>query len=201
MEIAVGKWGRVNSALDPAPVQMFENTINYKPEYILDENGQRQKFKINHEGDFVLNLPEVRKTIEINGNKKETDRNRVEIEGIKEVTYNKGNESFMVQLEDKKLMVEKPFTLNSSNFNQFHFISSDFNLFQSISNNFQQFLIHDQNGEYFRQWRPQIKKPDDIWNEIVKVTNIPGLTSAPKIATYRNQVGDAFNRNACANGT
>ncbi|HWS01357.1 MAG TPA: efflux RND transporter permease subunit, partial [Prolixibacteraceae bacterium] len=31
------------------------------------------------------------------------------------------------------------------------------------------------------QWRPEIKKPDDIWNEIVKVTNIPGLTSAPKL--------------------
>lgn len=33
----------------------------------------------------------------------------------------------------------------------------------------------------FRQWRPEIKKPNDIWNEIVKVTNIPGLTSAPKL--------------------
>jgi Cu(I)/Ag(I) efflux system membrane protein CusA/SilA len=42
-------------------------------------------------------------------------------------------------------------------------------------------LIPDKNGEYFRQWRPQIKSPTDIWNEIVKVTNIPGLTSAPKL--------------------
>ncbi|MCK7539764.1 MAG: hypothetical protein MZV63_57080 [Marinilabiliales bacterium] len=25
------------------------------------------------------------------------------------------------------------------------------------------------------------KNPGDIWNEIVKVTNIPGLTSAPKL--------------------
>ena len=31
------------------------------------------------------------------------------------------------------------------------------------------------------QWRPEIRKPDDIWNEIAKVTNIPGLTSAPKL--------------------
>ncbi len=46
VEIAVGKWGRVNSALDPAPVQMFENTINYRPEYILDENGHRMQFKV-----------------------------------------------------------------------------------------------------------------------------------------------------------
>ena len=42
-------------------------------------------------------------------------------------------------------------------------------------------LIADHSGEYFRQWRPEIKHPDDIWNEIVKVTNIPGLTSAPKL--------------------
>lgn len=41
VDITVGKWGRVNSALDPAPTQMFENTIIYRSEYILDENGHR----------------------------------------------------------------------------------------------------------------------------------------------------------------
>merc|ERR1711974_437612 len=30
-------------------------------------------------------------------------------------------------------------------------------------------------------WRDKIKSPDDIWNEIVKVTKIPGVTSAPKL--------------------
>ena len=54
VEIAVGKWGRVNSALDPAPVQMFENTINYRPEYILDENGHRMQFKVDREGNYIL---------------------------------------------------------------------------------------------------------------------------------------------------
>ena len=33
IESVVGKWGRVNSALDPAPIQMYETVINYKPEY------------------------------------------------------------------------------------------------------------------------------------------------------------------------
>src|SRR5512145_2731095 len=42
-------------------------------------------------------------------------------------------------------------------------------------------LIPDDKGDYFRQWRTHIKKPSDIWNEIVKVTNIPGLTSAPRL--------------------
>lgn len=115
VETTVGKWGRANSALDPAPVQMFENTINYRPEYILDENGHRERFKVNRNGEF-----------ELKGGS----------------TYNP----------------EKGFRL----------VSKDS-------------LIVDQNGEYFRQWRPQIHKTDDIWNEIIKVSNIPGVTSAPKL--------------------
>ncbi|MFT7591235.1 MAG: Cu(I)/Ag(I) efflux system membrane protein CusA/SilA [bacterium] len=31
VELAVGKLGRVESALDPAPISMYENIINYKP--------------------------------------------------------------------------------------------------------------------------------------------------------------------------
>ena len=54
VETVVGKWGRVNSALDPAPVQMFENTISYRPEYILDENGNRKRFKTSRKGEFIL---------------------------------------------------------------------------------------------------------------------------------------------------
>ena len=54
VENVVGKWGRVNSALDPAPTSMYENLINYKPEYILDENGHRMRFKINRKDAFVL---------------------------------------------------------------------------------------------------------------------------------------------------
>ena len=54
VELAVGKWGRVNSALDPAPIQMYETTINYLPEYILNENGQRARFKTDGKGHFVL---------------------------------------------------------------------------------------------------------------------------------------------------
>ncbi len=116
VEVAVGKWGRVNSALDPAPTQMFENTINYRSEYILDENGHRMQFKVDRDGNFILT-----------NNKK----------------FNPGKEAFRIIPSDS--------------------------------------LIPDKNGEYFRQWRPQIKKPLDIWKEIVKVTDIPGLTSAPKL--------------------
>ena len=116
VEVAVGKWGRVNSALDPAPVQMFENTISYRSEYILDENGHRMQFKVDREGNFILKS------------------------GAK---YNLEKDGF------KAIPVDS--------------------------------LIPAENGEYFRQWRPEIKRPNDIWNQIVKVTNIPGLTSAPKL--------------------
>jgi Cu(I)/Ag(I) efflux system membrane protein CusA/SilA len=116
VEQAVGKWGRVNSALDPAPVQMFENTINYRPEYILDGNGHRMRFRTDRKGSFMLSGG---------------------------ATYNPVKDGFRIIPVDS--------------------------------------LIPDHRGDYFRQWRPQIKNPQDIWNEIVKVTNIPGLTSAPKL--------------------
>ncbi|OJV39057.1 MAG: cation transporter [Bacteroidia bacterium 43-41] len=115
VEMAVGKWGRVNSALDPAPVQMFENVINYRPEFILDENGRRMRFKVNRKEEYIL----------------------------------------------KNGSVYKP--------------KEGFRLIPADS------LMPDRRGDYFRQWRPHIKTTDDIWQEIVNVTHLPGLTSAPKL--------------------
>jgi len=54
VENVVGKWGRVNSALDPAPTSMYENVINYRSEYILNEKGHRMRFKVDRKGAFVL---------------------------------------------------------------------------------------------------------------------------------------------------
>ncbi|OEK03364.1 cation transporter [Roseivirga sp. 4D4] len=100
IESVVGKFGRTESALDPAPISMYENVINYKSEYITDQNGRRLRFK-KQDGEYV----------------------RDEL----------GN------------------------------------------------LMLDKRGAYFRQWRDEIKSPDDIWNEIVRVTKLPGVTSAPKL--------------------
>lgn len=47
--------------------------------------------------------------------------------------------------------------------------------------NYKSEYITDANGNQIRQWRENIKSPDDIWNEIVKVAQIPGTTSAPKL--------------------
>jgi len=44
VSMAVGKLGRVESPLDPAPVSMIETVINYHSQYIQDESGRRKKF-------------------------------------------------------------------------------------------------------------------------------------------------------------
>ena len=41
VERVVGKLGRVESALDPAPISMFEAVITYKSEYRVEEDGSR----------------------------------------------------------------------------------------------------------------------------------------------------------------
>ena len=44
VEQAVGKLGRADSALDPAPISMIETVINYKSEYITDADGRLLTF-------------------------------------------------------------------------------------------------------------------------------------------------------------
>jgi copper/silver efflux system protein len=53
VEMVVGKAGRIESALDPAPVSMFENIILYKSEYITDENGYPIRFKTDKADNFI----------------------------------------------------------------------------------------------------------------------------------------------------
>jgi Cu(I)/Ag(I) efflux system membrane protein CusA/SilA len=42
-------------------------------------------------------------------------------------------------------------------------------------------VIPDPAGRPFRQWRPHIRSPEDIWKEIQKAAKIPGVTSAPEL--------------------
>jgi copper/silver efflux system protein len=54
VDLTVGKWGRANTALDPAPVSMYENIINYLPEFKVNDDGHKTRFKINDDNAFVL---------------------------------------------------------------------------------------------------------------------------------------------------
>lgn len=102
VELAVGKLGRVESSLDPAPISMIETIISYKTEFISDANGRILTFNYNEEnGEFVRDQS--------------------------------GN------------------------------------------------LVADNDGRPYRQWRDEIKSPDDIWHEIVEAAKVPGTTSAPKL--------------------
>ncbi|MCG2586960.1 efflux RND transporter permease subunit [Rhodohalobacter sulfatireducens] len=108
VETVVGKMGRTNSALDPAPISMFENVILYKSEYKTDESGRRIRYRVDDNDEFVR------------------DENGA--------------------------------------------------------------LIPDSDGEFYRQWRDEIQSPDDIWNEIVEASRIPGTTSAPKLQPIQTRL-------------
>lgn len=116
VELVVGKMGRAESALDPAPISMYENIINYKSEYLVNKKGHRERFKTDKKNRFILTSGDT--------------------------------------------------------------LTNEEALKQGIT---EDELIADESGNYFRNWREHIHSPDDIWNEIVKVTNIPGVTSAPKL--------------------
>ncbi|KAB8152694.1 cation transporter [Kordia sp. TARA_039_SRF] len=120
IKTVVGKAGRTESALDPAPLSMYENIIQYKSEYMLNDKGERQRYKVNDKG--------------------------------------------LYELKDGRF-IANPNTTEKA-------ILTSVNRSQ---------LIEDNNGEFYRNWRPEMQSPDDIWKEIVKATKLPGVTSAPKL--------------------
>ncbi|WP_026753702.1 efflux RND transporter permease subunit [Sediminibacter sp. Hel_I_10] len=128
IKTVVGKAGRTESALDPAPLSMYENMIQYKSEYMRNEQGERQRYRVTDDGLFVLK-----------------------------------NDQFIINPNNE---------IDGTN---------KYKASQLKTNATQKDLIEDNNGEYYRNWRPEINSPDDIWNEIVAVTKFPGVTSAPKL--------------------
>ena len=118
IKTVVGKAGRTTSALDPAPLSMYENIIQYKSEYMQNESGVQQRYKVNENGAYVL----------------------------------KNGTALLAEPREA---------------------------WQSL--NARQQLIPDADGEFYRNWRSKIQSPDDIWKEIIRVTKLPGVTSAPKL--------------------
>ncbi|MCE1198710.1 MAG: efflux RND transporter permease subunit [Marinilabiliales bacterium] len=167
VESSVGKWGRVASALDPAPVQMFENTISYKPEYLLDEDGYKLRFKADDLGYYLLRSERFTETdATASGLHAFVDRQGepVKVKGTGEIWYQPQKQQFLAKNEGQPPTV---------------FDSPD--LVRLVGANPQEFLVAEKAGEYYRQWRPTIKNPGDIWDEIAAKTAIPGLTAAPRL--------------------
>ena len=53
VEVSVGKFGRADTPLDPAPIGMLETVIHYKPEFKIDDQGRRLRFAVDGEGEFL----------------------------------------------------------------------------------------------------------------------------------------------------
>ncbi|WP_319760079.1 efflux RND transporter permease subunit [Maridesulfovibrio sp.] len=139
VESAVGKLGRAETPLDPAPISMIETVINYKSEYMVDQSGERLRFKFDpDQKDFFRNV-------------------------AGELVPANDGYPYLVQ-----------------------------GYFERDDNGK---LIPDPDGKPFRIWRPAlnpglnparkswkgISSPNDIWDEIVKAAEVPGVTSAPKL--------------------
>jgi len=109
VERAVGKLGRAESPLDPAPISMFETVVNYHSEYALDDSGRIGTFR-----------------------------------------YDEEKEEFVRDEHEQ--------------------------------------LIPDADGRPFRQWRDHIRSPDDIWAEVTKAAEYPGLIASPKLMPIKTRI-------------
>ncbi len=58
VEMAVGKLGRVESPLDPAPISMIETVVNYKSEYLTDDDGRILTFAYDSGNQTFLRTDE-----------------------------------------------------------------------------------------------------------------------------------------------
>ena len=136
----VGKWGRAETPLDPAPISMFETTINYKSKYYQNEKTQTLRFKYDSKG----------------------------------IDYFRAFDGEPLPAPDgQPYKVQGKFIRDKNNR-----------------------LIPDSRGVPFLQWRPAlspklnpgrkawkgIKNNNEIWDEIVQATTMPGVTTAPKLA-------------------
>lgn len=139
VETVVGKLGRAESPLDPAPISMIETLIAYKSEFLHDAGGNLLRFQY---------IPD------------ETDFFRDE------------NGTPLFALDGKPYRVRGKFVRDDDNR-----------------------LIPHPDGMPFRLWRSGldpilnpgrkawkgIRRPDDIWNVIIRAAYLPGTTTAARL--------------------
>ncbi len=122
VETVVGKVGRVQSPLDPAPVSMIETVVQYKPEYLRDADGSLVLCRFDPDGEDYFR--------DVHGN-------------------------VVPGPDGRPIKVKGRYFWENGR------------------------LVRDPHGVPFRLWRPHIRSPRDIWNEIVRAAKVPGVTDAP----------------------
>jgi Cu(I)/Ag(I) efflux system membrane protein CusA/SilA len=146
VESAIGKLGRVESPLDPAPVGMIETIIHYRQEYLADADGEVGIYAYRPDAVAL-----------------ETDRRG----------------------EPVRAPDGKPYYTRG--------------VYERSPDGT---LVPDPDGRPFRQWRRPldpalnpgreawagIRSPDDIWDEIVRVARVPGVTSASKLGPIETRI-------------
>ncbi|MBN1561416.1 efflux RND transporter permease subunit [candidate division KSB1 bacterium] len=146
IESVVGKLGRAETALDPAPISMFETVINYVDPFITNDHGRVAKFAFHPDSTGPA----------------------LDASGA------------MMLAPDGIPYIVKGVHLRDGDGR----------------------LMPDRRGKPFRNWRPPldpklnpgratwsgINNPDDIWDEIIRVTKIPGTTSAPKLQPIETRI-------------
>jgi len=136
---AVGKLGRTESPLDPAPVSMIETLVTYHPEFFTGDKGDLPRFK-----------------------------------------FDPGAEDYFRNVNGEPVPAPdgEPYRVRGT------FVRDQGGR-----------LIPDRRGRPFRLWRPAVdpalnpgrsawpgvRSPEDIWDRITAVTQIPGTTGAPRL--------------------
>lgn len=139
LDQVVGKLGGDGTAMDPAPISMFETNLSYRSEYAQDIHGRHLRYRFDDEANDLFRDLDGQPVLAPDG---------------------------------------KPYTVHGR-----------------FERDEKGQLIPDPNGAPFRQWRPAldpdlnqgrapwdgIRNPDDIWEEIVRLGQVPGTTTAPKL--------------------
>ncbi len=139
VESAVGKLGRAESPLDPAPVSMIETVINYHSEYLTDKKGRRLTFSFDSgKEDLFRNIPGEPVTA--------LDGLPYKVRGA----YRRDTQSRLIADPDGK-----PFRIWRT-------------------------ALHPELNPGREYWQG-IRSPRDIWDEIVRAAEVPGVTGAPML--------------------
>ena len=120
-----------------------------KPEYVVNEDGDRVSFKVDKNGHYLINFKNLL------------------------FKYDNSKKVLLINKSERWVLAEGE--INSRDYGH-------------LNENLDEYLVPDKKGKFFRNWRDHIHSPDDIWEEIVECSKIPGVTSAPKLQPIQTRL-------------